>query len=216
MPKVSREHFIKRKQQILSAAKTVFCRKGFEPATMQDVVEASGMSRGGVYQYFSSTEEMMRALLEQSTREFIRHLDTSLKSQAKIWDILQDYLSDLEKEASDTFSLVINEYLVTGWRASGRTDYLKKRYESGMVLFLRLFNEGIRRGEFKPVQPVSSIIQFFMNVNDGLALEAALLGSDVVNVHGQVDALRFYLREALGLGNGATDEITKKGIKDLQ
>lgn len=216
MPKVSREHFIKRKQQILAAAKTVFCRKGFEPATMQDVVEESGMSRGGVYQYFSSTEEMMRALLEQSNSEFIRHLDSSLKLQAKIWNILQDYLDDLEKEASDTFSLVINEYLVSGWRASERTDYLKKRYESGMALFLHLFNEGIRRGEFKPVQPVSSIIQFFMNVNDGIALEAALLGSDVVNVHGQIDALRFYLREALGLGNGAADENPKKRTKYLQ
>ncbi|WP_010631080.1 TetR family transcriptional regulator [Sporolactobacillus vineae] len=199
MPKVSIEHVIRRRQQILTAAKRVFCRKGFEPATMQDVVEETGMSRGGVYQYFSSTDQMMRALLEQNADEFSHHLDASLSAQAHIWDIFQDYLISLEDEANDPFSLVAYEYFVSGWRARERTDYLRTRYEKGQALFLRLFNEGVRRGEFKPRQPVSAINQFFMNVNDGIALEAALLGKETVNVHGQVEALRLYLRHALGL-----------------
>lgn len=199
MPKVSIEHMIRRRQQILNAAKSVFCRKGFEPATMQDVVEETGMSRGGVYQYFSSTDEMMRALLEQNADEVSHHLDARLDDQAHIWDILQDYLSSLEEEANDPFSLVAYEYFVSGWRAKERTDYLRKRYEKGKVLFLHLFDEGIRRGEFKPRQPASAINQFFMNVNDGIALEAALLGKETVNVHGQVEALRVYLRYALGM-----------------
>jgi AcrR family transcriptional regulator len=201
MPKVTREHVVQRRQQILAAAKSVFCRKGFEPATMQDVVKETGMSRGGVYQYFSSTDEMMRALLEQNANEFNRHLDASLNAQERIWDVLQNYLASLEKEANDTFSLVTYEYFVSGWRARERTDYLKKRYEKGKALFLRLFNEGIRRGEFKPRQSVAAINQFFMNVNDGIILEAALLGKNTVNVHGQVNALRLYLHHALGLSD---------------
>lgn len=199
MPKVSREYVIQRKQQILAAAKRVFCRKGFEPATMQDIVKETGMSRGGVYLYFSNTDEMMRALLEQNADEVSHHLEKSLSDQMTIWEIFQDYLSSIESEASDTFSLVSYEYFVSGWRVGQRTDYLKERYERGKGLFLRLFEEGVRRGEFKPRQPVSMINQFFMNVNDGIALEATLLGDDAVNVHGQVDALRLYLRYALGL-----------------
>lgn len=73
-PKVTKEHKDKRQAEILEAAKTVFKRKGFELTTMKDVVEESGFSRGGVYLYFSSTEEMFRRIIETGLDEGLRKL----------------------------------------------------------------------------------------------------------------------------------------------
>ena len=52
MPKVSDEHKELRIQQILLAASEVFKSKGYEQATLKDIVEEAGMSRGWIYLYF--------------------------------------------------------------------------------------------------------------------------------------------------------------------
>lgn len=199
LPKVSEEHFLQKRLHILEAAKAVFCRKGFEPTTMQDVVEASGMSRGGVYRYFSSTEEMIRALLEKNNKEFIKYINELIDEHDKMWDALEDYLQNLESEASDPFSIVVYEYFVTGWRTEERRNYLARRYENGKAIFLRLFDEGVRRGEFSPKQPLEAINSFFINVNDGISMEATLLDEKTVRVAEQIKALKMYLKQALGL-----------------
>ena len=47
-----------KKKLILETARTVFSLKGYRGVTMKDIVEACGISRGGLYLYFSSTEEI--------------------------------------------------------------------------------------------------------------------------------------------------------------
>ncbi|WP_100487548.1 TetR family transcriptional regulator [Sporolactobacillus pectinivorans] len=199
MPKVTKEHLLKRRMQILEAAKTVFCRKGFEPATMQDVVDASGMSRGGVYQYFSSTEEMMRALLAESDQTFEQFIDSLIKKHKRLWAVLEEYLEDLEGGAENSFTLVVLEYFVSGWRTEERKRYLRKRYEKANVIIIRIFEEGVKRGEFFPVQPIEAITQFVMNVNDGVLIESVLLNDQTVGVSNQISALKMYLKQALGV-----------------
>ena len=52
-----------RMRQIRNHAKNVFLRKGFDKTTMEDVVEETGMSKGGVYRHYSSTTEMLYDLM---------------------------------------------------------------------------------------------------------------------------------------------------------
>lgn len=200
MPKVSKQHIIQRKAEILSAAKRVFNQKGFEPATMQDVVTASGMSRGGVYQYFSSTDDMMRALLEENMDSGEKYIADLIQKHSKIGDALDDYLSSVEKDAGDPFAMAVNEYFVTGWRNKSRKSYLMKRYSKGKALFLRLLEEGEHRGEFSPLQPPEVIAQFLITVCDGLSLESNLLDNKTTGVAEQIKALKMYLKTVLRPG----------------
>ncbi|MFT8311942.1 MAG: TetR family transcriptional regulator [Sporolactobacillus sp.] len=199
MPKVSEAHFAQRRKQILQAAQIVFSNKGFEPATMQDIVNETGMSRGGVYQYFSSTEAMMRALLEENNTDFENFINSLIQKHTKMWDAVQDYLEALSHEAGTPFSIAVYEYFVTGWRNEERKTYLRNRYLKGQNIFSRIFQEGVRRGEFIPQQPIEDITRFFINTTDGIALEAALLGHKTVGAPTQIDALRLYLRAVLGI-----------------
>jgi len=75
VPKVSDEHKQERRLQILEAAVTCFARKGIHPTTMDDICEESGLSRGAVYGYFDSQQEIIQAVLnnwEQQTKEMLR------------------------------------------------------------------------------------------------------------------------------------------------
>ncbi len=54
-----------RRTAILDAAVSVFMRKGFEVATMQDVATACGMSAGNIYRYFASKAAIITGLVER-------------------------------------------------------------------------------------------------------------------------------------------------------
>ena len=66
-PDVSEE----RKDQILDAATDVFAEKGFNEARMDDIVEESGLSKGTLYWYFKSKDEIILSIFERIfAREF--------------------------------------------------------------------------------------------------------------------------------------------------
>lgn len=52
-----------RKKEIREAAKRCFLNKGFQNTTMEDVITEVGMSKGGVYHHYASTNEMLKDLM---------------------------------------------------------------------------------------------------------------------------------------------------------
>ena len=67
-PDVSEE----RKDQILDAASEVFAEKGVHETRMDDIVEKSGLSKGTLYWYFKSKDEIVLNIFE---RIFAREFD---------------------------------------------------------------------------------------------------------------------------------------------
>ncbi len=49
----------RKKKLIRETAREVFIRKGFKDVTMKDIAQTAGISRGGLYLYYSSTEELL-------------------------------------------------------------------------------------------------------------------------------------------------------------
>lgn len=202
MPKVSPEHFKKRRADILDAAKRVFIQKGFEPATMKDVVEASGMSRGGVYQYFSSTEEMFIAIREASFEEFEAYLEKLSDTHETIWDALMAYLDNYIEDAEPqniSFGLVSYEYSVVAWRKETHRKVIYDQAMQATDTFVQFLEKGVANHEFSPRYPLEAIVLFIFNVTDGLLLHHMIAGEDLSRVYikEQVDGLKDYLHFAL-------------------
>jgi len=62
MPRVSPEHFAARRAQILDAAAACFSRAGFHKTSMQDIIAASGLSAGAIYNYFAGKDQIIEAI----------------------------------------------------------------------------------------------------------------------------------------------------------
>ncbi|WP_165359327.1 TetR/AcrR family transcriptional regulator [Lichenibacterium minor] len=58
-----------KRRQILDGARRVFLSTGFDGASMNEVARASGVSKGTLYVYFASKEELFAALLRAEKRE---------------------------------------------------------------------------------------------------------------------------------------------------
>jgi AcrR family transcriptional regulator len=53
------------REQILDAARRLFARQGYFGTKVSDIARESGMSQGNLYWYFSSKEDVLKAVLEE-------------------------------------------------------------------------------------------------------------------------------------------------------
>src|ERR1700688_1676154 len=54
-----------KRRQIMDGASEVFLTQGFDAASMNDIARAAGVSKGTLYVYFASKEELFEAIVEQ-------------------------------------------------------------------------------------------------------------------------------------------------------
>jgi AcrR family transcriptional regulator len=61
MPKVSEQHRLDRRDEIVDAALHCFRRKGFQSTSMAEIISESGLSAGAIYGYYASKSEIILA-----------------------------------------------------------------------------------------------------------------------------------------------------------
>lgn len=59
------------RQSFIDAAVSVFSRKGFHGATMDEIARTAGYSPGAIYRYFPSKDDVFRAVVTRLGEEFI-------------------------------------------------------------------------------------------------------------------------------------------------
>ena len=83
----------KRRSELLDIARAVFLEKGFEAATVNDILAAAALSKGGFYHHFKSKDEVLNALRARYTQWFLETVersvaavpDTALEEKFQTW-----------------------------------------------------------------------------------------------------------------------------------
>ena len=70
--------FDKRLAEILTHATDVFCKKGYEGASMRDLSRATGMSLAGLYYYFESKERLLFLIQKHTFTTIVQRLKARL------------------------------------------------------------------------------------------------------------------------------------------
>src|SRR5690554_3285933 len=102
-PRISDEAKEERRITLLQAALECFSTKGYYASTVDDIVSYSKLSKGSVYNYFKSKEEIFINLLQQQREESLERLQTKLQEitspleKLKYW-INSDIPYNLEKK----------------------------------------------------------------------------------------------------------------------
>ena len=87
-----------RKEEIIDAAQKVFFEKGLLSSTMDDIAEAAELSKGTLYIYYKSKEDLYLAVMMRGTRRLyemfqrvIETRDVTLKKLMKIGDAYAEF-----------------------------------------------------------------------------------------------------------------------------
>src|SRR5258708_32351863 len=144
-----------RRNQILDAAMPVFARLGFEHARMDDIVEASGLSKGALYWYFKSKEEIITGILRRLFTTDIEQLRGLLESEGTVSErllLLTRFRVAGLKRLADLLPLLVESYAMTV-RAGRVREFISGSFGSFRELLVDLIKHGIDTGARTLVGP---------------------------------------------------------------
>ncbi|MFE1629218.1 TetR family transcriptional regulator [Brevibacillus reuszeri] len=199
-PKVSDEYKNQKKTMLLQAAKRVFLAKGYTRATMQDVMDEAGISRGALYAYFDNVEHLYMELLQFEDQQDV--LFVSPNDDETSWQQITNWVHKQQKEIEQieqTLTQANSEYFLSirdSKKQEGDT-YSTTRYDRIVNALTVLFQSGTKKGELQPRLPAEMIARYLVSFIDGLMLDTAHLGPEKTRVAEQMEALIFSLREML-------------------
>jgi AcrR family transcriptional regulator len=180
MPKVSDEYKAKRREMIYEYALECFAEKGFQLTTMDDIVKKSKTSKGFVYSYFKSKEELYISLMEEKTINMFDKIEDRFKklstAKEKISEMFRIYRSNGGIEKYKVLTRAQIEYTLFASRVEELQETLRERFEKQHLPFMKkIIAEGIANGEFNPnANPEMLASMFWANI-DGTALHNAIL-----------------------------------------
>ncbi|HSR21130.1 MAG TPA: TetR/AcrR family transcriptional regulator [Anaerolineales bacterium] len=142
---------LERKSQILNAAQEVFTRKGFDEARMDDIAEATGLSKGTLYLYFRSKADLIIAILDRIFERELVSLE-KLKSEEgsateALWRVTDTFTRDIV--ALLQLIPIVYGFLALAFRNGVVQRALKgylNRYLNGLIPIIQ---RGIDSGEFR-------------------------------------------------------------------
>jgi len=82
VPPAPETRYDRRLAEILGHATDVFCKKGYEGASMRDLSRESGMSLAGLYYYFESKERLLYLIQKHTFATIVQRLKSRLEGVA--------------------------------------------------------------------------------------------------------------------------------------
>ncbi|MBN1267287.1 MAG: TetR/AcrR family transcriptional regulator [Anaerolineales bacterium] len=142
-----------RRAQILEAAAEVFTRAGFAGARMDDIAEQASLSKGSLYWYFDSKEDIIMGILDAMVSgEFsvLQELNTQpLSAEEKLVCIMKYAVDDLV--SMEPMLPIMFEYWGLIQRQKKIRDRLGSYYKEMFAVMAPIIKQGVDSGEFRPV-----------------------------------------------------------------
>lgn len=162
------------RKRILDGARMLFALKGYSEVTMKDICEAVGMSRGGVYRHYTSTEDIFAAIICREQEQAIAALEKAEKENRPPEIILLTFLRKranyyLNQESS--FENAITEFAQNS--AKGK-ELLVERAKNSVEIMSRLIRRGCGAGVFRCEDEVA-VAEHLLWLLEGMAKHNALI-----------------------------------------
>lgn len=169
----------KTKQDIREKAYQLFAQKGFKEVTMKDICELTGLSRGGLYRHYESTEQIFLEIVNAFTDKQKNEVLTKIEQHIPAVTILKELLSRYESEMIDhenSISLAIYEFY-SNPTISKEDNSVKEQYDISKSTWVKLINYGIDIKEFNRVNP-ESVFNLIVFAYQGVRMYSRLMKID--------------------------------------
>ena len=93
-----------KRRELLDASEKLFCQQGYEKTSVQDILTATGMSKGGFYHHFASKDEVLSALCrrraERAAAFTAEALNNAANPMGRINAVLHGFMPLRREEAA--------------------------------------------------------------------------------------------------------------------
>ena len=134
-----------KRKYIIEKARQVFMEKGYRGVTMKDIIEACEISRGGLYLYFSSTQEIFLEVLKQEQESVDDVFSTHVGEESTPGDILELFFLAQKAEllnTKDNLAMATYEYYFAH-KPEGDDNFWRSQFEAAVQALAQLIEMGV-------------------------------------------------------------------------
>lgn len=199
-----------RRDEIVDAALRLILKLGYNNVTLADIAAQVGVSKGLISYYFPKKEDVFLAVLQKIVDRLTADFDGFYTADATAPEKLTMIFSNLfgnEKRARRYYTVVI-DYMAQAIRTRQVQEYTQVIYTSYRDYMERIVEDGIRKGEFRPVD-VPRAVSMVLGMMEGLILQWFFdrKGFDLAEAHAMcVEFMNTYLLPGGGTPAAATTD----------
>ena len=181
MPKVTKEYIQNKKNKIIDAAYTLCLRQTVSTVTMQDIINETGFSQGGIYRFYKDIDDIFSDMLlflrqQESIKEKLDEIlmQADELSPTVITNLIYDMLADFMKRELMGIEKIDFELSVLAMNNPERVDkILKKIPGTGNMEYLTMrtmeyFVGQAASGRIKPRVSVEELLSFISSAFTGI------------------------------------------------
>jgi AcrR family transcriptional regulator len=145
-----------RPSELLDAALAVFAEKGFAAARLEDIASRAGVSKGTIYLYYKSKEEILRALIKAIPLAMVERVSQSALGEGGTPEEMLRRVLQMIGAAIRDPRLIQFPRLIIG--EGGNFPWIAQVYREevisrGMGVLSGIIRGGVAQGVFRAVDP---------------------------------------------------------------
>lgn len=172
MPRVVHGYKETARSQITAAALEVFSSKGYYRSTMDDIARKLGVSKGAIYLYFKSKEDLLREI-QASSRQKVREIlkqafedQDPVRGAGLFFDEVFQKLEPSLNGVFDTFSLAVHDEKLR--------RILREDHEKDVRIIEDFLSEQVRKGTISPKIDKHFLAQLFIGMSFAVLVDLVL------------------------------------------
>lgn len=163
------------RRKILEAATALFAQKSFSGVTMGDICKACGISRGGLYRHYASTEAIMIALVRQEQESALLALEKARSRQIPEPIVLKSFLRSRLQVLCDPSKCINNALSDFAANSESGKELLLERAKKSISILTEMISLSYGAKKLPCAEPETLAIHIICLL-EGLSKHSALVG----------------------------------------
>lgn len=139
------------KKKVADASRALFVQKGYKATSIEDIVAATGSSKGNIYYHFKSKEGLFLYLIDEWDREWEqkwREKEPLYKtSTEKLYGFAEQMVMD---ELNHPLTKAADEFFGDEDKENDIKEHISEMIAGHLRFNQQMIQQGIENGEFKP------------------------------------------------------------------
>lgn len=148
-------------ERLIDAATRLFADKGYERVAVQEIVERAGVTKGAMYHYFGSKDDLLHEIYGRLLRMQTERLEKIAGSAGPITERLRDAAVDVIITSIENFDAAKVFFRSIDHLSAGKQKEVRAERRRYHEKFRDLVEEGQRGGDFRADVPADLAVHYF-------------------------------------------------------
>ncbi|MFZ2052265.1 MAG: TetR/AcrR family transcriptional regulator [Solirubrobacteraceae bacterium] len=161
-----RERYERRRLEVIEAAAKVFAQRGYHETTIEDLIAASGMTRGGLYHYTASKRDLLLAVIDELMQPLLSRarelIERPQPAEVHLRQLMRLWLAHVATHRNHM--IVFSQERRTLSRGPGWSEVREARRRFERML-AEVMDRGVEEGSFRMADPQLAMLMLLGAVN---------------------------------------------------